>query len=142
MKTFRSLLGLAAGLVLATAVIRADSVTASVQPETLADGGGELLLKLVMAYDSPPQAMGLVVSLPDGWTFAGLDGMDRPQIAPPVGTTGAAEFAWMSSPDGGTEAVIKLAYPPNSSAAKLVGQMEIRRNGEKVSRTIEVPLED
>ena len=50
----------------------------------------------------PVSALGLVETLPSGWTFAGLpeprEGDAVPFVHPAVGATGRLEFAWLDAP--------------------------------------------
>jgi hypothetical protein len=119
----------------------ADAIIATPQPASLAAEGGELTLNIEVTYDSTPAAMGLELALPEGWSLVGVQGNNRPAIAPNRGATGRLECAWMRSPAHGMKVQLILIYPADPTGSLLSGKVILRRDGQPVYLKVRVPLQ-
>ena len=62
--------------------------------------GAALTIKTTMNYtgNEPVTALALQTTLPQAWTYGGIQGELRPAIDPPAGTTGALTLIWIQIP--------------------------------------------
>ena len=118
----------------------AESVVVTPAQDSLAAGGGELVLNVDIVYGEAPAALGLSLGLPAGWSFVGATGAGRPAIAPAAGSTETLDLAWMTAPAEHAEFSITVRYPEGQTATILNGQAMLRRDGKALNLPISVSI--
>lgn len=119
---------------------RAESVVVTPAQDSLAGGGGELVLKVDIVYGEAPAALGLSLDLPAGWSFVGTAGAGKPVIAPSAGSTDQVGLAWLTAPADHAEFSITVRYPAGQSATILNGWALLRRDGKALELPISVSI--
>jgi hypothetical protein len=119
---------------------RAESVVVTPSPDSLAAGGGQLVLNVDIVYGEAPAALGLSIGLPAGWSFVATSGAAKPAIQPDAGTTGSLDFAWMTAPADHAAFSITVSYPAGTGATTLRGKAILRRDGKSLDLPISVSV--
>ncbi|MBI2433109.1 MAG: DUF5011 domain-containing protein [Candidatus Hydrogenedentes bacterium] len=82
--------------------------------------------------ESELTAMGLYETVPEGWTFAGAEGITGPPpaVLPPLGQSGVLEFVWISPPQLPYQFAYTLQVPETDRGPRMIsGQVEYRETG-------------
>ena len=107
------------GLGLLMSRVSAQTATLTSEQTALAPSGGQVVLTATADYAGlRPAALGWVITLPSGWALVAVGG-DAPTIAPPVGTTGEVEFAYLNFPAKRAQFTVTLSYPASGVAPVL-----------------------
>ena len=91
-------------------------------------------VEIALSYSGTLSALGVVVDLPEGWSFASVDGSGAPGGLPPVGATGSVEFYWTDPP--ASPAVFNCLFQTpadGDSAVEVSSQIVYRRLGGEVT---------
>ncbi len=90
-------------------------------------------VRISSSGDAYIQALGLRETLPNGWTFMGLQGVtgDLPAVSPSPGQSGLLEFAWISIPRMPYTFAYSVQVPADAAGGGQVlhGQLEYRLDG-------------
>lgn len=90
-------------------------------------------VRISSSGDAYIQALGLRETLPNGWTFTGLQGVtgDLPAVSPTPGQSGLLEFAWISIPQMPYTFAYTVQVPEDAAGGGQVlhGQLEYRLDG-------------
>lgn len=90
---------LAVGLLLALALrLAGQTVTVTPSATTYASAGGTITFTVTFQFPQPLSSLGMQITAPSGWSFGEVGGTNRPQVAPPRGTTGTFDFAYFNAP--------------------------------------------
>lgn len=107
------------------------SVTAN--PTSYATSGGAVTLTVAVNYprDSAITALGVTLTLPNGWTYVTRGGPDFPQITPSAGAAPTLEFAYTSWPETGVSFSVTVVYPSELTGPQAVKtQAFVRMNSQ------------
>ena len=106
-----------AGLFALASIGRAQTATLTSSMTNLSASGGQLVLTATTSYAGlTPTAIGWTITLPTGWAIVGVAG-DTPSFAPAAGTTGSADFAYVSFPANSATFTVTVSYPATSDSA-------------------------
>jgi len=118
--------------------------TATITPSatTYASAGGSLSFAVNITYTEPAASVGSIgvgLRAPAGWSFAAVEGPNRPQVTPLEGNTGTMDFAYTSAPASPVNFTFTLNYAAGLSGAQVFtnGQAIVRIGG--VPREIALP---
>jgi hypothetical protein len=124
----------------APSALRAASAEMKTDATTLSASGGEVAIEVGVYYGETPAALGMLLPLPEGWSFVKVAGESPPQIAPPAGTTKAVELAWTGAPAGQTRFNLVLKHPVGASGTELKGKVLMRSGGPESTLIVQIAL--
>jgi hypothetical protein len=94
--------------------------------------GGTLDITLTIAQegDKPVRALGIIETLPDGWTFEATADGNTPDLSPPKGRTPTLEFAWINVPEFPVTFTYRVNAPATANTPlEITGQTLYRTDG-------------
>jgi len=91
--------------------------------------GGEATITTTIEYVSAVTALGVQVTLPDGWSYVSASGSDEPAVKPKTGSAGTVDFAWIMPPASPVIFNYTVAAPEGGSGAEEIDSIVLYRIG-------------
>ncbi|MFP4502339.1 MAG: PKD domain-containing protein [Candidatus Hydrogenedentota bacterium] len=108
--------------------------------------GGTLLVEVQLDYagDAPPDAVGQIEGVPEGWVFAGIEAgtTAEPTVTMDLSEDGRVEFFWLDAPTLPLTLRYRLAVPEEDGGPKVLYGMPLEKttvgvaSGEREERLV------
>ncbi len=109
---------------------------------TLSDGGAfeaggnvDVTVTLVKQGEEPIRAIGIVETIPEGWTYQEIVSDERPDLTPSRGHAGQLEFVWFSIPEFPASFTYRLKAPQTGAEPGAIRGETLYRTGGPEMRT-------
>lgn len=100
------------------------------------NGAVEVTITLTQQGGEPIRALGIEETLPAGWTFDGVVGGEKPDLAPTNGRGGTLEFAWFNIPTFPTSFTYLAKAAETPAPGEISGQALFRTSGAELRSSI------
>lgn len=102
-------------------------------PKYTPGGTVDVALRLDIAGDDIPRALGISELLPDGLVFDGMVGDEKPSIFPEPGKAGKVEFVWIQVPKFPLNLAYRVKAADGTTGVKeITGQALMRASGPEI----------
>lgn len=112
---------------------------------SLSDGGAfkpgstvDVTVSLTKQGEEPVRAIGIVETIPDGWTYQEMASEERPDLTPSRGHDGRLEFVWFSIPEFPAAFTYRVKAPANATESGIIRGKALYRTSGPELKTEEI----